>query len=155
MTIGPAPMIRMDFISVRLGISLRRSLPFFAFHHLDEAGEEVVAVLRAGRGFRVVLHREHRLVLQLQPAIGAVEQRDVGLLDDLGQAFAVDGEAVIHRGDLDLAGGEVLHRMVRAVMALMHLLRRAAEREAEHLMAEADAEHRQAESTSFLISGTA
>ena len=68
----------------------------------------------------------------------------MGLLDIRRQAVAIDGEAVIHRGDLDLAGGEVLHRMVRAVMALMHLARGAAEREPQHLMAEADAEHRQA-----------
>ena len=39
----------------------------------------------------------------------------------LAGRFAVDGEAVVHRDDLDLAGGEVLHRMVRAVVALVHL----------------------------------
>ena len=62
------------------------------------------------------------------------------------QRLLVDREAVIHRGDLDLAGGQVLHRMVRAVVALMHLHGLAAEREAEHLVAEADAEGRRAAS---------
>ena len=61
-----------------------------------------------------------------------------------GSDVLVDREAVVHRGDLDLAGGEILHRMVRAVMALMHLHGLAAEREAEHLVAEADAECRRA-----------
>ena len=49
-------------------------------HHLDKAVEEVVRVLRAGRGFRVMLHREHRLALHLNAGVGAVEQRDVGFL---------------------------------------------------------------------------
>ena len=44
-----------------------------------EALEEVEAVGRAGRGFRVVLDREHRPVLQRQAGVGAVEQRDMGL----------------------------------------------------------------------------
>jgi hypothetical protein len=61
-----------------------------------------------------------------------------------GSDCRVDREAVVHRGDLDLAGGEVLHRMVGAVMALMHLHGLGAEREAEHLVAEADAEGRRA-----------
>ncbi len=46
------------------------------------------------------------------------------LLDRLGSELRIDGEAVVHRGDLDLAGGQVLDRMIGAVMALMHLLRR-------------------------------
>jgi hypothetical protein len=37
---------------------------------------------------------------------------------------------VVHRGDLDLAGGEILDRVVGAVVALMHLGGLAAEREA-------------------------
>ena len=66
----------------------------------------------------------------------------MGFLDPRGQTIAIDGEAVVHRHDLDLAGGEVLDRMIGAVMALMHLLGLAAERQRQHLMAEADAEHR-------------
>ncbi len=66
------------------------------------------------------------------------------LLDICRQAVAIHGEAVIHRGDLNLMRGEVLHRMIGAVMALMHLAGLAAERETEHLMAKTDAEHRHA-----------
>src|SRR4029450_6194900 len=89
----------------------------------------------------MVLHREHRLVLHLEPAIRTVEQRDMRLLDISGQPVALDREAVIHRSDLDLRGGEVLHRVVRAVMALMHLRRGAAECEPKHLMTETYAEN--------------
>ncbi len=109
---------------------------------VEEAGEEVVAVMRAGAGLGVVLHREDRLAFNLQAGVGTVEERDVGLLDVLRQALGVDGEAVVHRGDLDLAGGEVLHRMIGTVVALVHLLRLAADGEAEKLVAETDAEHR-------------
>ena len=46
---------------------------------VEEAREQVVAVVRAGRGFGVVLHREDRLAVDAEAGIGAVEQRDVGL----------------------------------------------------------------------------
>src|SRR5436309_14486629 len=98
-----------------------------------------MAVARAGRGFWMILHREHRLVLQGEAAVRAVEQRDVSLLDVLRQRLLVDREAMIHRGDLDFAGGEIFHRMVCSVMALMHFRGLATERDAEHLVAEADA----------------
>ena len=45
--------------------------------------------------------------------------------------------------------------MIGAVMALMHLRGLAAERDAQHLVAEADAEHRHARSISVWITGTA
>ena len=48
-------------------------------HQLHEAVEQVMAVLRAGRGLGVVLHREGRAVGERDAAIRAVEQRDVGL----------------------------------------------------------------------------
>ena len=68
----------------------------------------------------------------------------MGFRHAFGQAVAVHGEAVIHRDDLDLAGGQVLHRMVGAVMALGHLFGFRAQRQAQHLMTQADAEHRHA-----------
>ena len=57
-----------------------------------------------------------------------------------GRLAAIDREAVVHRHDLDLAGGEVLDRMVGAMMALRHLDGPRADREPQELMAEADAE---------------
>jgi hypothetical protein len=49
---------------------------------------------------------------------------------------------VVLRRDLDLAGREVDHRLVAAVVAELHLVGLAAEHVAEDLVAEADAEHR-------------
>src|SRR4029078_10778487 len=113
-------------------------------HHLAKAREEIMTVARAGRGLRMVLHREDGPVLEREAAIGAVEQRHMRLLNILRQRILVDREAVVHRGDLDLAGGEILHRMIGAVVTLMHLHRLAADCDAQHLMAEADAEGRRA-----------
>ena len=36
----------------------------------------------------------------------------------LGQGLAINREAVVHRGDLDLARRQVFDRMVRAVVAV-------------------------------------
>ncbi len=72
----------------------------------------------------------------------AVEQRAVGDLDRSRQVAVGDREAMVLAGDLDLAGGQVLDRMVGAVVAERHLLGAAAQRQAEHLVAEADPEHR-------------
>src|SRR3954462_1468040 len=55
-----------------------RLLPFA--HQPDKAVEQIMAVARAGRAFRVILHREHRPVLEREAAVRAVEQRDVRLL---------------------------------------------------------------------------
>ena len=60
---------------------------------VDEAGEQIMAVLRAGRGLRVVLHREYRFALDGEAAVGAVEQRNMGLDDVFGQRVPVDGKA--------------------------------------------------------------
>src|SRR3546814_17283174 len=53
-----------------------------------------------------------------------------------------DREAVVHAGDLDHAVFGPLHRVVGAAMALVHLDRLRADGDAQHLVAEADAEQR-------------
>ncbi len=112
MTIGPEPMTRTDWISVRLGT--------LALRELHEAVEQVGGVVRAGRRFGVVLDAEGRLAEELETLHHVVVEADVG---DLGAAVGgvgdlvergVDGEAVVVRGDLDLAGRTVLHRLVDA-----------------------------------------
>src|SRR5437660_10054909 len=105
----------MDLRSVRLGI--RCLLALALVDHLDEAVEQVMAVGRARRGLGMVLDREGRLVGAAQALVAAVEQRDVGYLYGLGQRLGDDAEAVILRRDLDLAGGDVLDRLVGAAMA--------------------------------------
>ena len=61
------------------GPASRLVLPLL--HQLDEPLEQIVAVLRAGRGLGMVLHREHRPVGHADAAVRAVEERDVRLLD--------------------------------------------------------------------------
>src|SRR5215471_18236590 len=101
-----------------------------------------MAIARAGRGLRMILYGENRLVLECDATIGAVEQRHMCLLDILRQRLLVHREAVVHRSDFDLAGGEILHRVIGAMMALVHLHRPATDSDAKHLMAETDAEGR-------------
>src|SRR5215211_4318067 len=121
---------------------------------LQEAVEEVKRVVRAGAGLRVVLHRRRRDVAQHQPLDGPVVEiqllelrgPEVGLPPD--RLVRIDGppaarpqhrEAVVLRGDLDLAGLEVLDRVVRAAVAEGQLVGVEADGAAEQLMAEADA----------------
>src|SRR5262249_51052375 len=137
MTIGPAPMMRTDLMSVRLGIRSAR-----LFHQVHESLEEVVAVLRAGAGLGVILHREDRFALHAQSLVAAVEQRDMRHLDVLRQALGDDAEAMVLAGDLDLARLDVLHRVIGTPMPDRHLLRAAAERQSQELVSEANAEDR-------------
>ena len=88
----------------------------------------------------MILHAEDGFAVERDAAIAAVEERDVRFGHAVGQRRRIHREAVIHRDNLDLAGGEVLDRMVGAVMALGHLFGFAAQRQAQHLMAQADAE---------------
>ena len=93
-----------------------------------------------------MLHGEHGLALKGDAAIGVIEQRNVSFFDALGQAFPVNREAMVHRHDLDLVGGEILDRMIGAVMALVHFLGRCTQCQPQHLVTKANAKHRQAAS---------
>jgi hypothetical protein len=54
----------------------------------------------------------------------------------------VDGEPVVVGGHLDLAGGAVHHRLVDPPVAVLQLVGAEAQRAAEQLVTEADAEER-------------
>src|SRR5438876_1106203 len=144
MTIGPAPMIRIDWMSLRRGMQEPREeneASYFrslgpTVDQIDEALEEIMTVLRAGRSLRMVLHREDRLALNLQPFVGIVEERDVRRSHAKRQGGRIDHEAVILAGDFHLAGFQVLDWMIGAAMAMMHLHGASAERQCQHLMAE-------------------
>src|SRR5689334_17183006 len=131
MTIGPAPMIRMLLRSVRLGI---------LGHQPDKSLEEIMAVLRAGARLGVVLHREYWLAGHPQSFVGAVEQRKMRGLHSAGQALGLHDKPVVLAGYLDLAGQQVLYRVIGAPVAARHLARASAERQRQQLVAEADAE---------------
>src|SRR5688572_19004666 len=80
-------------------------------HQPDEALEQIARVARAGRSLGVILHREHRLALELDACVRSVKQRDMRFFRVLRQRVAVHREAVVHRRDLDLAGRQILNRM--------------------------------------------
>ena len=135
-------------MSSRLGIGERQ-----------EAVEEVAGVVRAGAGLGVVLDGRAGDVAQHQALDGAVVEVEVGQLGDAEvglpadrlvaldprlAARALDGEAVVLRGDVDPAAGQVLDRVVGAAMAEGQLVGLQADRAAEQLVAEADAEDRAA-----------
>ena len=70
-----------------------------------------------------------------------VVQVDVGQINfALLQRVGIDGEVVVVRGDLDLAGCQLLDRMIAAVVSELQLVGLAAQGEPDELVAEADAE---------------
>src|SRR5689334_7750541 len=90
----------------------------------------------------MVLHREHRLAGVAEAFNGAVVQVQMRNLDPRGQGIRVDGEPMILGCNLNLAGFELLHRMVRTAVAELQFERLAADRKPENLVAETDAEGR-------------
>src|SRR4030095_16077251 len=112
MTIGPAPMIRTLWISVRLGnhISTRTASTFRHFlaslarralrieaivNHRDEAAERGAHFVRARARFGMSLEAESRPVGALDALQRAVEQRLVRDLHVRAERGLVDREAVV------------------------------------------------------------
>src|SRR6516164_4653435 len=120
MTIGPAPMIRILSMSVRLGIPA---------HQPDEMLEQVMAVLWTGARLRVILHRKDRFADGPQPFVGFVEEREVSRFNAFGQALRVDDKTMVLAGNLDFAGQQILDRVISSTMAARHLAGSAAERQ--------------------------
>ena len=104
--------------------------------------------MRPGRCLGVVLHRERRPVQAPQTLDDAVVEVDVAHLDPsvlrlrLAVGGCVDREAVVVAGDGYPSGPPVLHRLVDAAVAELQLVSAEAERPAQDLVAETDAEDR-------------
>src|SRR5580698_2414424 len=118
MMIGPAPMIRMLWMSVRLPTLLAAAHGHLQLR-LQAAQDEVIEqleqrleVVRSGARLGVPLETECRAVLEGDALQRAVEQRAVRRPDVVRQRRLIDGEAVILAGDEDAAAVQVLHRMV-------------------------------------------
>src|SRR5260370_18480470 len=126
MMMGPEPMMRMRWRSLRVGMLF--CLPY----QFGEVVEQVVRIVRTGRGFGMVLHTEYRLAAMAETLQRLIVQIDVGDFD-LAQIerIRVHGEPVIVRGDLDAAGEFVAHRMDGAAMSELMLVGVHAEGEAE------------------------
>ena len=121
-----------------------RHQPALPLHHLDEPPEQIVAVARARARLGMVLHGKRRPIGAGQPLVRAVEQRHMRHLRSRRQRLRIDGKAVVLAGDLHLAGRQILHRLVGAAMAALHLVGLRPQRQRQQLVAEADAEHRHA-----------
>src|SRR5438477_11494715 len=98
-------------------------------------------VMWPGAGFRVVLNAEQRKVAVTQALERRVVRVRVRQFDFvLRQRVGIYGEVMVVRGDLDLPGVQLLHRMIAAVVPELEFESLAAERDASQLVAEADAE---------------
>src|SRR5260221_10447970 len=102
MTIGPAPMIRIDLRSLRFGIA----------HQLGEAIEEVTDVVRPRARLGMSLEAERGTIGTREALEGTVEERDVRRAQVGAQRRRVDGETVVLARDHHLPGIEILDRVV-------------------------------------------
>ena len=90
----------------------------------------------------MVLDTEERQFFVAHAFIGVVVEIDVRDFNvTRGKRFGIDAKAVILRGNFDFLREQVLHGMIRAVMAEFQFEGFAAECEAAELMAKADTEN--------------
>src|SRR4030095_933513 len=140
-------MISTLSMSVRFGIrsgELAHRQRALAQHRFDEAREERGELAWSRARLGMALETERGAVHMRDALQRGVEQRAVRGTDIRRQRRLVDGEAVVLAGDEHAPGIELENRMVRAVVAELHLDRLRAAREPEQLLAQADAEHRRA-----------
>src|ERR1700741_1262864 len=126
MMMGPAPMMRMLWMSVRFGTvsaPARLLAPQVLFgdlqlrlqppqHQMIEALEEPAQVVRAGARLGVSLEAEHRPLRGSESLQRAIEQRAVRRHPPGGQRALIHGEPVVLTRDEHAPGLELLHRMI-------------------------------------------
>src|SRR5215208_1090519 len=130
MTIGPDPITQIERRSRRSGNA----------HLLDPRLDQVPRVVGPGPGLWMELHRAGTLAWEREPLDGAVVERDVS---DLG-TVPLDREAMVLARDEHAVRAQVEHRVVRTAVAERELEGLESRRQREQLMAEADAEERDA-----------
>src|SRR3569833_3628581 len=110
-------------------------------HQLAEVLEEAGGVVRTGRGLGVVLDAERGSVEQPEPLDHPVVEVDVPALGAAVRGVErsvqrrLHGEAVVVAGDVNPAGGALLHGLVDPAVAEPQLVGAQAERAAELLVA--------------------
>src|SRR5579872_7399719 len=118
-------------------ISSSSASPFPLLHHLHKILEQIMRVMRPRRGLRVILHAEQRQISMAQPFQRLVVQVDVRQFNFiLRQRIRIHREIMVVRRDLDLAGLQLLHRMVPTVMSELKLECFPTQRDAGELMSE-------------------
>lgn len=77
----------------------------------------------------MILHAKERQILVTHAFVGMVVQVEVRHFDIARwQRFRIHAESVILRGDFDLIGQQILHRVIRAVVPEFQFESLAAER---------------------------
>src|SRR5690348_11995974 len=101
-----------------------------------ELVEEVLVVLRAGRGFGVELHRENGQRVVRQPLDAAVREIDMADVEAAGRrdALRLDLKVMVLRRDGDTARTLLADGMIRAVVAERQPARARARRQREDLV---------------------
>ena len=102
----------------------KREVTFrFAVNQVAKLVEQIVAVVRAGRSFRVVLNAVRRKMAMANPFDCLVVEIAVSHFEFGRESVFGDGKAVILRGDFHSAGGQIHHRLIRSAMAEFELKR--------------------------------
>ena len=101
--------------------------------------------MRARRSLGMILHAKERQRAMAHAFVGVVVQIDVGDFHVARRKrIGIDAKAVILRGNFHFSRAQILHRMVRAVMTEFQLEGAAAEGQPAKLVAETNAENRDA-----------
>src|SRR5215471_18949857 len=104
MMIGPEPISKIDFMSVRLGmcqkILFRNSkfLPFLFCHEADETAKKIIGIMGSRGRFRMILNRKNRQFTVRQPLHCVVVEIEMGNFYRSFERIGVDREAMILRG---------------------------------------------------------
>ncbi len=91
------------------------------FHQSDKVIEQWRHIVWPRTCLWMTLESECRFVAALNALQRAIEQRFVGSLKVRRQAVTIDRETVVLTGYQNLAVGQVLHRVVGAMMTQLHL----------------------------------
>src|SRR6266436_2124880 len=114
------------------------------FDERAEFVEQRSGIVRAGRGFRMILHAENRLGLVSHSFNGLIVEIEAVHRHIGGKGVGINGEAMILSRDFDLAGLQVFDGLVRAPLAEFQFEGLATKCLAENLVAQADSENRNA-----------
>ncbi len=111
-----------------------------SFHQCQKLSKQILAVVRTGGGFGMILHAEGRQFAVPDAFDRLIVQIDVRDFRVARAATPHPSEAVVLRGDLHLAGAAIQHRLVGAAMAELQLVDFPPQRQAQQLLAQTDAE---------------
>ena len=95
---GPEPIIKIEWISVRLGMSEGSVL-----HQLCKLFKEIATVMRSWSSLRVVLHAESWRIENAHSFIGLIVEVEVRHRYSPIQTFGIDAEVVVLTRDLDMS----------------------------------------------------